>query len=406
MRYFSIFTLLLCITAFSSIPASACTTIIVSGKATKDGRPLMWKNSDTDSPHHSVFYADHRGYPFLGIIRRSTKSEATGSIWAGTNSKGFSIMNTMSYNLTDSAVYSRNGAVMRRALEVCATVDEFQHYLDTLPRPMKVETNYGVMDAAGGAAYFETNSNGYRKLDVNDPTVAPNGYLVYTNFSYTGFYDKGQGYIRYLSVQHQVARVVQSKEFTPRWILNNLSRSYYHSQLDLDFTSPEALQLFKSGYIPDQDLIPRFSTASATIIQGVRKDENPELTTMWAALGYPPCAVAMPAWVKAGRNNTPLIMRDPETRTSRMTQWTDSVQTTLYDIERGHGQAYLHFSKVYNSEGTGYMQVLSPIEDYVFAETESYLAKWRAAGKLNLAEVKQLGEDNSSYVEEHLPPIR
>jgi hypothetical protein len=284
-------------------------------------------------------------------------------------------------------------------------VDEFQHFLDTLARPMNVETNYGVMDAVGGAAYFETHSGGYRKVDVNDPAVAPNGYLVYTNFSYTGFYDKGQGYIRFLSVQHQVARVVQTREFSPRWMLNNLARCYYHSQLDVDFTSPEALKLFKNGYIHDQDFIPRFSTAGATIIHGVRPDENPELTTLWAALGYPPCSVAMPAWVKAGRSNTPLIMRDPETRTSRMTQWTDSVHDALYDIERGHGQSYLHFSKVYNSEGTGLMQQLAPVEDYVFDETENYLAKWRAEGKLNLAEVKQLASDNSSYVEEHLPTI-
>jgi hypothetical protein len=114
----------------------------------------------------------------------------------------------------------------------------------------------------------------------------------------------------------------------------------------------------------------------------------------------------MPAWVKAGRDNSPFIMRDPKSGTSRMTQWTDSVHASVYDVERGHGQSYLHFSKVYNAEGTGYMQLLAPIEDYVFDQTENYLEKWRAEGKLNLAEVKQLGVDNSNYVEENLPPIR
>jgi hypothetical protein len=366
----------------------------------------MWKNSDTDNPRHSLLYADHRGYPFLGIIRNSSKNEATAGVWAGTNAEGFSIMNTMSYNLTDSAVTSRNGSLMRQALERCRTVDDFQHMLDTLPRPLKVETNYGVIDAQGNAAYFETFNNGYRKLDVNDPAVAPSGYLIYTNFSYTGFYDRGQGYIRYQTAMYETAKVAPNRGFTPQWILNKLARSYYHSLLGVDFASPEAMQLFAGGYIPDQDLIPRHSTASATVIQGVRPGENPELTTLWAALGYPPCAIAIPAWVKLARNNSPLVMRNADTRSSRLSDQAEAYKQTLYDVKRGHGDAYLHFSQVYNAEGTGYRQLLQPIEEHLFNLTNHRLNKWRTDGKLSVKEAQLLISETEHYVEEHLPPVR
>ena len=35
------------------------------------------------------------------------------------------------------------------------------------------------------------------KFDVNDPAVAPNGYLIRTNYSVAGEENKGYGYIRY-----------------------------------------------------------------------------------------------------------------------------------------------------------------------------------------------------------------
>jgi hypothetical protein len=380
----------------------ACTTIIVSGKATQDGRPILWKNCDTDNLNHRVLYSEHSGYPLLGVARNSSTNDNTASIWVGTNAAGFAIMNTLSYNLTVEGVSSRNGGLMRRALEVCATVDDFQHYLDTLPRPLKVEANFGVIDAVGGAAYFETSTHGYHKVDVNDPAVAPNGYLAYTNFSYTGFYDKGQGYIRFQTVQHQVAAVVPSKSFSPQWILNNLARTYYHSLMDVDFLSKQAVALFPA-YVHDSDFIPRKSTASSTVIHGVKAGENPELTTMWAVLGYPPCSVAIPAWVKLGNDNSSLLMRHDDTYNAKICDWALALKATLYDVERGHGQEYLNIRKVFNAEGTGYMQLLAPVEKQVFDRTNPLITKWRQADALDVKEAKALTHSLADYVEQSWP---
>ena len=55
------------------------------------------------------------------------------------------------------------------------------------------EANFGVIDAQGGAAYYETTNFSFTKIDANDPVVAPFGYLIRTNYSFTGTADDGYG---------------------------------------------------------------------------------------------------------------------------------------------------------------------------------------------------------------------
>ena len=61
--------------------------------------------------------------------------------------------------------------------KICKNQQDFEHFLDTLSRPMRVEANFGIIDAYGGAAYYETNNTRYYKKDVNDPNLAPDGIL-------------------------------------------------------------------------------------------------------------------------------------------------------------------------------------------------------------------------------------
>ena len=81
--------------------AGACTSIIISGKATPDGRPLMWKHRDTGAPYNHMVYVDEGGYRFLGLVN---SYQPEGAVWTGSNETGFSIMNTASYNLKDDDV--------------------------------------------------------------------------------------------------------------------------------------------------------------------------------------------------------------------------------------------------------------------------------------------------------------
>ena len=75
----------------------------------------------------------------------------------GFNEAGFAIMNTASYNLNGNdgvKNMDREGELMRYALERCKSVDDFENLLKTLPKPLGVEANFGVIDAAGNGAYF------------------------------------------------------------------------------------------------------------------------------------------------------------------------------------------------------------------------------------------------------------
>ena len=71
--------------------------------------------------------------------------------WVGTNSAGFALMNTQSYNLVEvkdgEERGAANGRIIYRALEVCATVEDFCHFLDTITKPSLIEANFGVIDA-------------------------------------------------------------------------------------------------------------------------------------------------------------------------------------------------------------------------------------------------------------------
>ena len=62
----------------------------------------------------------------------------------------------------------REGILMYKALGICRTVEDFVTFLDTLSRPMGVEANFGVIDACGGASYFEVDNSGWVRFDVAD----------------------------------------------------------------------------------------------------------------------------------------------------------------------------------------------------------------------------------------------
>ena len=106
-------------------------------------------------------------------------------MWSGTNEAGFSIINTLSYNLSEEGKRrsGRNGSFMKRALEICRDIKDFRNYLDTLRRPMLVEANYGILDADGNGAFFEVDNEKYQEYNINDPEAAPEGYIVRSNFS-------------------------------------------------------------------------------------------------------------------------------------------------------------------------------------------------------------------------------
>jgi hypothetical protein len=181
-----------CQAAFSGLlmavvvsPSPACTTAVITGKATADGRPLLWKSRDTTGlPRNEVVVYEGERFRVLAVVNAGDRDE----VWMGVNSTGFCIENSLSRDL---AVEGKkrgpgNGAIMKLALETCATVEDFRQLLEqTDETGRRTVGNFGVIDAAGGAALFEAGPETFQMFDANDPEVAPRGYIVRANFATT-----------------------------------------------------------------------------------------------------------------------------------------------------------------------------------------------------------------------------
>lgn len=256
---------LLCV--LMAAPAFACTTVIVSAKASATGRPLMWKQRDTSAEFNYMEYfpASDGCYSFTGVV--NTGDAEKESVWCGGNEAGFTIMNAMSYGLSPRITSDRpyEGMIMKRALEICRTVDDFENYIRSLPQPNGIESNFGVIDAEGGAAYFEVHDFGFTRFDVAD---APEGYLIRSNWSVTGRKGEGKGYDRYDVAAAKMK--AHTGGFTAEWIIDELGRD---------------------------PLIAREKTVCSVVFEGVAPGEAANSTLMWAVMGYTPYAYAMPVWV-------------------------------------------------------------------------------------------------------------
>ena len=345
--------------------AMACTSAIIAGYKTLNGRPMLWKHRDTGCLDNRVerIKAHDNCYEFVAIFDATDPLDT--AAWTGFNEKGFAIMNTASYNLNADDVppshMDREGVVMKLALEHCVTVDDFERLLQSLPKPLGVEANFGVIDAQGHGAYFETGNYTHKKYDL---ASAVDGVLIRTNYSHSGRADDGMGYVREGNAKHLLAPHIAAGDFAPWIFTENVSRTFYHSLLGKDFTH--------SGeqWLADQDFIPRRISTASIVIEGVKPGEMVSNTTMWIALGYPPCAETFA--VHTGEGGVPVELNG--TGTDRHSPQCDKVKqrwAQVFSIERGNGKHYLNLSKLYNADGTGYCQQLVP------RNMEMYRKLWR-----------------------------
>ncbi len=360
IRLFILHVLIILLTS-SAFP---CTTAIISGSATADGRPVLWKHRDSSDELSAVVYFEDGLYDHIGLVNASDSSRS--QVWIGYNSAGFAIMNSASYNLKTDAdttrIKDREGFVMKRALQVCTTLEDFATLLDTLPRPLGVEANFGVIDAQGGAAYFETDNFTYRKIDVNDPSHAPNGYIIRTNYSFTGNPERGYGYIRFRTAETLFAEAFQDGRLSWQFLIQDVSRSLKHSLLGTDLRNQLPQNADEDFFVHFQDYIPRHSSSSSIAVQGVKKRMDPELTMMWAVVGFPLTSVVLPCWLNA-QKIVPAILAPEEDGASPLSKMAWEMKSACFPVNRGSGYKYLNVPVLLNRNETGIMQRLATLEE-------------------------------------------
>ena len=369
----------------------ACTTAVISCKFTTDGRPLLLKHRDSNFNQNKLMYFDDGKYNYIGLV--NTEDINGNEVWGGVNSEGFAIINSASYNIKNeedtTSIVDREGEVMKKALQECKTIYDFENLLINYVKPIGVEANFGVIDAYGGAAYFETNNFSFVKTDANDPTSAPFGYIIRTNYSFSGKPNEGYGYIRYLTAEELFYQASSEGSLNKKFILQKVSRSLKHSLLEIDYTKGISVSQNDNIFVSFQDFIPRNSSVSTVLIQGVKQGESADLSTLWTILGFQLTSVVIPTWVKAG-NTLPELLLVDTTGNAPLCDYALRLKEECFPIKKGSGYKYLKLSKVINKEGKGFMQILRPIENEIISETDKNLKKWRKNNSLPIEEVHNL----------------
>lgn len=363
---------ILCCLVFGIAEAFGCTSALIGPEANPSGRPMLWKHRDTSAIDNIVEYVEGKNgeHSFVALFNADDKKLE--QAWIGMNDKGFAIMNTASYNIKDDKVPQKNmdkeGYLMAKALKKCTTVEDFVIFLDSQPRPMGVEANFGVIDAYGNGAFFETNNHTYVRYDVKN---APGNVIVRTNYSHSGRPDEGFGFNREANACHLLDPHIKAANVTPELLTENISRSFWHDLKQHDYAKGP------DRWVVDQDFIPRYKSTATVVIEGCRpisKDEKPkeqmiaDQYIMWTGLGYPPCAEIVPVWCRENGVDEGL-RRTGKNGHSPIGDRAKSRRDEVFPIKKGNGEKYIDIKKLYNEDGSGYVQTIVPKNLEVYKKT-------------------------------------
>ncbi len=354
----------------------ACTTAVISGKYTKDGRPMIWKLRDSGHFKNKLMFFDDGKYHFIGLVNSEDLDGE--NVWSGANSEGFAIMNSASFNVNmddSTSIKDQEGIVMKMALETCATLEDFEEMLKNMTKPMGLAAHFGVIDANGGAAFYEVNNQTFTKFDANDPLTAPNGYIIRTNYSYSGKKDVGYGFIRFQTAQDIFYQAESMGKLNYQTIIQDFSRCFRHSVMKKNFRVEYEKIPAGEHFINSGDLITRHGSSSSMVVRGVKAGEPKDMASIWTNVGFPNTCIAIPTWVRGGKN-LPAILTGKGEENAPLNEMALELKNKCYPIKRSSGYKYLQISMLINAEHTGIVQKIEPIEQEIFTVTEQHMKIW------------------------------
>ncbi len=377
-----------------------CTLAVISGRATANGRPLMWKNRDTSDPNNKLMAFKGPKYDFIAVV--ISEAVDPGEVWGGQNAAGFAIMNSQADDLGDAAKKldgAGNGAFMKLALGECATIKDFEALLVREKGKWDLATNFGVIDAEGGACFFETRRDSFVKFDTRDPRVAPFGTIVRTNFAFTSPDPMlGGGFDRFERIGHIVESARAQGRIGARFILREASRDLIHEKLHSDpLARPLPDDPAEPLYVHTNDTINRNTSVSVLVFEGAPSRDRADLGTMWVLLGQPVTGVAVPVWPASGK--VPAVTTGPTT--APLNDVARAIVAFLYPDKRGRMYQYLNVTRLRTYGGEGVLPKLFRIEDRAMERTAAKRAEW-AANKPSAAEMAEFQESVATEAYEAL----
>jgi len=371
-----------------------CTAGVASGKATADGRPLLWKTRDAGAINNEVIWNTSGKYHFVSVITAGQ----VGSSWMGVNEKGFAIINTVSSDLGSGQQPGAseresggpglgNGTIQTRALGECATVEEFEALLKaTNAAGRQTATNLGVLDATGAAAFFETARNKYWRYDAAN---TEKGYILRTNFAINGAREsplaRPYSMDRYLESDELMRGFFLTDRIDFKEIVKVQVRSFGDANGNLvPLPITRSIEGHPPGYFPNDHSINRSTSVSFAVIQGVKPGEDARLSTMWTILGQPSTGILVPYWPVGV---TPAEADGPET--APLCDAALRIKNKVYEElavpgAGTQGQAprplFINTWALRDEKGDGIWKIMMPAEDSIIAESEQALEGWRSAG--------------------------
>jgi hypothetical protein len=381
--------------AFSQAKEEQCTSAVILPEGSLTQGPVLWKNRDTETLSNQVVFVDELPFDYLGLVNAGSPSGRT--VWAGLNSVGFGIINTVAYNLPKKSKEMKDleGIIMADALRTCRTVDDFETYLAANLGPeLGSLANFGVIDGQGGAMLFEVHNHGFEKID---PSASHNSCLINTNFARTGKKDDGAGYLRFERAT-SLFRDLPDGPVDFRTILTRFTRDTGHALVDQP--TPFELKNVPGSqplWVNTRDTINKAYTSAAVILVGRNPDDPASVATMWVIPGEPVTAVAVPLWVEALAS--PKVLAKGE----KAAMWEESarLKKMARPFDAGGKGHYLDLTALDNAEGTGYLPKLLAAEAEILAKTEAFLE-----GPHTALEYRKFQEEMSDFAYKTLKSVK
>lgn len=376
----SAWVLLLLVLVFTGWPAEkkeGCTTAIIHAEAAREGVPMLWKNRDTDFLSNKVIYVNEMPYSYIGLV--NDKETSGRWAYAGLNSEGFAIMNSVAYNLPKKPgeMEDLEGQIIADALRTCRTIDDFEAYIQkNLGEALGSWANYGVIDALGNAVIFEVHNHEYKKYNTVD---TPGNYMINSNFSRSGEEGKGAGYLRFDRASFLFKQLPAGRGgISHQDIFQEIARDFGHMLLDQPTLGDlKNLSAKKPVWVLSMDTINRTSTSSVVIICGKRPGDKDSIATFWALLGEPVTSIAVPVWVEA--KETPLPLHEGET--APICKEALRIKKIIRPYPQLDKKNYMQITLLDNKENTGFLPLILKTEKEIFQETAQFLKSKHTAGE-------------------------
>jgi hypothetical protein len=344
-----------------------CTTAIIHGEAAREGVPILWKNRDTGFLSNKVIYVNEMPYSYIGLV--NDKETSGRWVYAGLNSTGFGIMNSVAYNLPkkEGELEDLEGQIMADALRTCRSVDDFESYIQkNLGETLGSWANFGVIDALGNAVIFEVHNHGYKKYHAVDTTKK---YIINSNFSLSGEEGKGAGYLRFDRASF-LFKQLPAGEISHREIFQKISRDFGHMLLDQPTLEDlRKLSAKKPVWVLSRDTINRTSTSAAVVICGKNPGDKDSIATFWVLLGEPVTSISVPVWVEA--KETPLPLHEGET--APICKEAFRIKKIIRPYPHRDKKNYMQVTLLDNKKKTGFLPLILKTEKEIFQQTAQFL---------------------------------